>query len=92
MFKLFSLGELLLLLRCSVRAVTALTQHQRKKRAHKVRALFAAVSAWFLLNNSEMLAFLGVPLLDSICVFTEAVGLCSVSSVSKYLLEQDREE
>nr|XP_054498122.1 little elongation complex subunit 2 isoform X2 [Agelaius phoeniceus] len=52
-YKLFSLGDLLLLVRCSVQKVNSLTQYQKKKRAQKPTPIF-------LLPKLEYQAYYGV--------------------------------
>lgn len=69
-YKLFSLNELLLLVRCSVHKVRSLPLAPQKRKAQKVKILFSAFFGWFVwffLNTCAQLAFLGFPVLDSIC-------------------------
>ncbi|XP_027759709.1 little elongation complex subunit 2 [Empidonax traillii] len=68
-YKLFSLGELLLLLRCSIHKVRALPRYQRKKKPQKLTPIF-------LLPKLEYQAYYGVEALteSEVCqLWTESL-------------------
>lgn len=46
-YKLFSLSDLLLLVRCNVQKVRSLQQYQKKRKAQKVKLLFSAFFSCF---------------------------------------------
>lgn len=67
-YKLFSLNDLLLLVRCSVQKVQSLPRYQKKKKAQKVKILFSAffcvwwffltvVLNWYFWDSQSLIAF-----------------------------------
>lgn len=79
-YKLFSLNDLLLLVRCSVQKVKSLPQKNKKKKPSKVQILLLAFSFCFS-NSYARLAPLGFSVLHSIWGFAQPTSTHSTVCV-----------